>query len=63
MDELWFKGQNLGRVFHSRSARACVYTMQTGIAMKQPNLELKTQAKQLLGSPPLAFAHPGLMLP
>ncbi len=34
--------------------------LRPGVA-KQPNLELKTRPKQLLGSLPLAIALPGVM--
>jgi hypothetical protein len=55
MDKLKLTGRNLGRVFHSRLSRSC-----TGHAIvhitKKPNLNLKSQPKQLLGSLPLSFA-------
>jgi len=49
----------LGRVFNFRSG--CMHTMHLlpGIAI-QPNLELKTWPKQLLGSLPLVIALPAL---
>jgi hypothetical protein len=52
-------GQALGRVFNSRSG--CMHNMHLlcRIAM-QPNLELKTQPKQLLGSLPLDIVLPVL---
>ncbi len=46
---------NLGRVFNSRLGRVCVYSKITCVT-KRPNFKLKTWSKQLLGSPPLAFA-------
>jgi hypothetical protein len=54
MDKLQLTGQNLGRVFNCRSGcmgalHLCCYEA------KRPNLKLKTQPKQLLGSLPLAF--------
>ena len=36
-----------------------VHAMQLHLLKKQPNLKLKTQHKQLLGSLPLAFVLPG----
>jgi hypothetical protein len=59
MDKLQLTGQNLGRVFNSRSSR--VHAQQLHFSeMKQPNLKLKTRPKQLLGSLPLLIALPGL---
>jgi hypothetical protein len=49
MDKLKIKGQNLGRVFNSRYDRACVCYEMT-IKAKLPNLKLRTQPNQLLGS-------------
>jgi hypothetical protein len=50
MDKLQLTGQNLGRVFNSRSGR--VHALQLHFSeTKQPNLKLKTRPKQLLGSP------------
>jgi hypothetical protein len=51
-------GQNLGRVFifrfgHLHAEHFCCYQV------KLPNLKLKTQLKQLLGSLPLVIALPG----
>jgi hypothetical protein len=48
----------LGRVFNFRSG--CMHTMHLlpGVAI-QPNLELKTRLKQLLGSLLLVIALPG----
>ncbi len=50
----------MGRVFNFRSGCMC-HTMhlRPGVA-KQPNLELKTRPKQLLGSLPLVIALPVL---
>jgi hypothetical protein len=52
-------GRALGCVFNFRSG-CCMHTMHLlpGVA-KQPNLELKTQPKQLLGFLPLVVALPG----
>jgi hypothetical protein len=54
MDKLKLTGQTLVRVFNLRSG--CMQTMHLlpSIAM-QPNLELKTRPKQLLGSLPLVI--------
>jgi hypothetical protein len=50
-------GLNLGRAFNSR--RVCSSAMYFRCyEAKLPNLKLKTQPKQLLGSLPLAFALP-----
>ncbi len=48
----------MGRVFNVRSG--CMHTMHLlpGVAI-QPNLDLKTRPKQLLGSLPLVIALPG----
>jgi hypothetical protein len=58
MDKLELTGRALGRVFNFRSG--CMQTMRLlpGVAI-QPNLELKTQPKQLLGSLPLDITLPG----
>jgi hypothetical protein len=58
MDKLKLKGLNLDRVFHSRLGRACIGHAVVHIT-KQPNLKLKTEPKQLLGSLLLTFALPG----
>jgi hypothetical protein len=59
MDKLQLTGQNLGRVFNSRSGR--VHALQFHFSeMKQPNLKLKTRPKQLLGSLPLVIPLPAL---
>ncbi len=61
MDKLQLTGQALGRVFNFRSG--CMHTMHLlpSVAI-QPNLELKTRPKQLLGSLPLVIALPDLSL-
>jgi hypothetical protein len=52
MDKLQSTGQNLDRVFNSRSG--CVHATQFPcFEMKLPNLMLKIKTKQLLGSLPL----------
>ncbi len=48
-------GQNQGRVFNSRSGRVCA-TQLPCFEAKLPNLELKTQPKQLLGFLPIDIA-------
>ncbi len=57
MDKLWLTGQALGRVYNLRSG--CMQTMHLlpGVAI-QPNLELKTRPKPVLGSLLLAFTLP-----
>jgi hypothetical protein len=57
MDKLKLTGRTLGRVFNSR--RVCMHAMHllSSVAI-QPNLELKTQPKQLLGYLPLDIALP-----
>jgi hypothetical protein len=57
MDKLRLTGQNLGRVFnfrfgHLHAEHFWCYLVQL------PNLKLKTQPKQLLGSLPLVIAFP-----
>jgi hypothetical protein len=61
MDKLKLKGQNLGRVFNSRSSCICAMHLCC-LEAKWPSLKLKTQPKQLLGSLPLAFALPACAL-
>jgi hypothetical protein len=61
MDKLDATGQNLGRVFNSRLGRAGICCAISYIT-KRPNLKLKTQPKELLGSLPLAFALPALTM-
>ncbi len=57
MNKLKLTGQNLGRVFNSRLERVCIYCTSACMT-KRPNIKLKTEPKQLLGSLPLAFALP-----
>ncbi len=57
MDKLKLAGQNLGRVFNSRLSCACIDHAIVCIT-KQPNLKVRTQPKQLLGSLALAFVLP-----
>jgi hypothetical protein len=61
MDKLKLTRLNQGRIFHSRLGRDCIGHAIVHIT-KQPNLKLKTRAKQLLGSLPLAFVLPSYML-
>ncbi len=58
MDKLQLTGGALGRVYNFRLG--CMHTLHLlpGVAI-QPNLELKTRPKPVLGSLPLAFALPG----
>ncbi len=58
LDKLQLTERALGRVYNFRSG--CMHTMHLlpGVAI-QPNLELKTRPKPVLGSLPLAFALPG----
>ncbi len=59
MDSLQLKGQNLGRVFNSRSG--CMHaTHLFGYEAKLPNLKLKTRPKQFLGSLLLDIALPSV---
>jgi hypothetical protein len=58
MNKLQLAGRNLGRVFNFRSGHMhAMHLLCYGI--KVPNLKLKTQHKQLLGSLPLDIALPG----
>ncbi len=57
MDKLKLTGRNLGQVLYCRLARTWIGHAIVNIT-KQPNLKLKTQTKQLLGSLPLAFTLP-----
>ncbi len=57
MDKLKLARRNLGQVFNYRLGHAWIGHAIVLIT-KQPNLKLKTQPKQLLGSLPLAFALP-----
>jgi len=50
MNKLELEGQNLGRALGPST---------TFITEEQLHLKLKTQPKQLSGSPPLAFGLPG----
>ena len=50
----------LGRVFNFRSGRMHTILLLPSVAAIQPNLELKTRLKQLLGSLPLVIALPAL---
>jgi hypothetical protein len=61
MVKLNLTGQNLGRVFSSRLRRACACRANACIA-KRPNLKLKTQPQETLGSLLLGFAPPALAL-
>ncbi len=59
MDKRKLTGRTLGRVFNSR--RVCMHAMHLLCSVAiQPNLELKTRPKQLLGSLPLDIALPAL---
>jgi hypothetical protein len=61
MDKLKLTGLALGRVFNFRSD--CMHTMHLLPSLEiQPNLELKTQPKQLLGSLLLVMALLALTL-
>jgi hypothetical protein len=61
MDKLQLTGQNMVRVFNSRSA--CMDAMQLlYFETKLPNLMLKTRPKQLLGSLPLDITLPAVIL-
>jgi hypothetical protein len=57
MDKLQLKGQNLDRVFNFRSGHLHAATFLVS-SVKLPNLQLKTQPKQLLGSLPFVIALP-----
>jgi hypothetical protein len=60
MEKLQLTGQNLGRVFNSRSG--CLSAMQLPcFETKRSALKLKTQPKQLLGYLPLDIALPALI--
>ncbi len=60
MDKLKLTGLNLGRVFNYRGGRASAQ-ISTRSSSKQPNLELKTRPKQVLGSLPLVFPLLGVI--
>ncbi len=57
MDKLQLTGHNLGQVFNFRSGHLHAATFLV-LSVKPPNLQLKTRAKQLLGSLPLVIALP-----
>jgi len=59
MDKLQLTGQKLGRVFNFRSGHLHAVTILV-LSVKLPNLQLKTQPKQLLGSLPLIITLPAL---
>jgi hypothetical protein len=59
MDKLKLTGRALGRVYNFRSGCMCTIHLLLGVAI-QPNLELKTQPKLVLGSLPLAFTLPAV---
>jgi hypothetical protein len=60
MDKLQLTGRNQGRVFNSRA----VCAMQLScFETKLPNLMLRTQPQQHLGSLPLDIALPGYAYP
>jgi hypothetical protein len=56
-DKLQVTGQNLGRVFNSRSGCMRARFLRCHEA-KLSDLKLKTRSKILLGSPPKDIAHP-----
>jgi len=58
MDKLQLTGRNLVRVFNSRLCRMLVIGHGIVHITKQPDLNLKTWPKQLLGYLPFAFAFP-----
>jgi hypothetical protein len=57
MDKLRLTGQNLGPVFNFRSGHLHAATFLV-LSVKLPNLQLKTQPKQLLGSLLLVIVLP-----
>ena len=59
MDKFQLTGRALGRVFNFRSGCMHIIHLLPSVAAIQPNLELKTRPKQLLGSLPLVIALPG----
>ncbi len=61
MDKLQLTGLTLGRVFNNRCWHVSTQ-INTCTSSKQPNLQLKTWPKQVLGSFLLAFALPGIGL-
>ncbi len=57
MDKLWLTGQNLGRVFYSRSG--CVRAMQLScFETKRPSLKLKTRPKTTFKFSPIRYRIP-----
>jgi hypothetical protein len=48
MDKLLLTGQNLGRIFNIRSGHLHAHAFLVS-SLKLPNLQFKTQPKQLLG--------------
>jgi hypothetical protein len=59
MDKLQLTGQNLGRVYNFRNG--CLYGVHfLCYGAKLPNLKLKTQTKQFIGSLPLDSSLPDL---
>jgi hypothetical protein len=61
MDKLMLIRHTVGRVFNSRLGRVSICGAIAYIT-KRVSLKLKTQLKQLLGSHPLAFTLPSLLL-
>jgi hypothetical protein len=61
MEKRMLIGQTEGQVFNSRLGRVSICGAIAYIT-KQVNLKLKTWPKQLLGSNPLAFTLPSLLL-
>jgi hypothetical protein len=61
MDKLKLTGLDLGHVFNYRCGHAFAQ-ISTRTLSKQPYLNLKTVPKPVLGSLPLAFVLPDLML-
>jgi len=59
MDKLKLTGRALGRVFNFRSGCMQTKHLLPTVAI-QPNLELKTRPKHLLGSHPLVIALPAV---
>ncbi len=60
MDKLQLAGQNLGRVFNSRSGFVCAMQLRC-FETKLPNLMLKTWPKQLLGSLSVRYRAPRIV--
>ncbi len=58
MDKVYLTGRALGWVFNFRSGWMHTMHLLPSVAL-QPNLELKTRPKQLLGSLPLVIGLPG----